>query len=288
MKRMIAWVLSLVPTLLNAQVADTLHIENPSSVDIISSPGSLSVIVEGTADNPAFHYSNSVKAESQATEVSDRLNFETPFTKKRNLSHWKLTLISSEEAGLVGGIIGGDDLFGNAKKREISADLGLLGIRYYPGLKNHYLSLGWHVGFSSTQVTNSGLRFLLDNGNLAVAGFPAGATDMGKNTEIWRFRFSIPLQYTFVFGNTLAWRASAGAEVHSNLLKYTRSQYTLDGNHVIERIDNIKPNLISADLIASLTYEGMGARFRYSPTPVFNMPKGPSYRTWSVGFLLEF
>ena len=288
MKRMIVWALALVPTLLNAQVADTLHIENPSSVEVISSPGSLSVSVDGTAENPDFHYSNSVKTGPEAAEVSDQLNFETPFTKKRNISHWKLTLLNSEEAGLYGGIIGGEDLFGNAMRQEISADLGIIGLRYYPGLKNHYLSLGWHVGYSMTRLTDSGQRFLLNNGNLALTGFPANASEIGKTTEILRLRYSVPLQYTFVFGKTLAWRASAGAEMHFNIWNSTRSHYTLGGNHVIEHIDNIKPNLLSADLMASLTYRGIGVRLRYSPTPVFNMPKGPSYRTWSVGFLFEF
>ena len=143
MKRMILWAFALVPVALNAQVADTLYIENPSSVQVVSAPGALSVSVDGTAENPTYHYSNSVKAGSEIAPVSDKLNFETPFTKKKNLSHWKLTLINSEEAGMFGGVIGGGDLFGNAKVNEYSADFGILGVRYYPAMKNNYISFGW-------------------------------------------------------------------------------------------------------------------------------------------------
>lgn len=288
MKRMIVWAFALVPVAMNAQVADTLTVENPSSVQVISSPGGLSVSVDGTAENPEFHYSNSVKTGPEPAEVSDRLNFETPFTRKRNLSHWKFTFLNSEECGAMEGILGGDDLFGDAKMRQVSGDFGIIGIRYYPGLKNHYVSLGWHVGLSSTQRLDGSQRFALKDGTLSLADYPAGVTEYGKTTDIWRFRYSVPLQYTFVFGKTLAWRVSAGAEMHFNLWNSTRSHYTLNGNHVIETIDNIKPNLVSLDLMTSLTYRGIGLRFRYCPTPAFSAPDGPAFRTWSVGFLVEY
>ena len=288
MKRMIVWALALVPAALNAQVADTLKVENPSSVQIVSSPGTLSVSIDGTAEDPEFHYSASVKADPDAEAGSERLNFETPFTKKRNLSHWKLTLLNSEEAGLFAGVIGGEDLFGNAKMRETTCDFGIIGVRYYPGLNNHYVSLGWHIGYAMTQRVDSDLRFSQDNGKLTLAGYPAGATENGGSSVIWRFRYSFPLQYTFVFGKNLSWRAAAGTELHWNLESRLRSQYLLNGNHVIEYIKNIKPNPVSLDLMASLSYKGLGLRFRYSPTPVFTAPTGPAYRTWSVGFLVEY
>ena len=285
---MIVWALALLPAALNAQVADTLKVENPSSVQIVSSPGTLSVSIDGTAENPEFHYSASVKADTGAETDSDRLNFETPFTKKRNLSHWKLTLMNSEEVGLFDGVIGGEDLFGNAKMREMSCDLGIIGVRYYPGLKNHYLSFGWHVGYSMTQRVDGNLRFSQDNGCLSLAAYPAGATENGGSSTISRLRYSFPLQYTFVFGKNLSWRAAAGTELHWNLVNRIQSQYLMNGNHVTEYINNIKPNPVSLDLMASLTCKGLGLRFRYCPTPAFTAPNGPAYRTWSIGFLVEY
>ncbi|MBR5256491.1 MAG: hypothetical protein IKV62_06930 [Bacteroidales bacterium] len=288
MKRMILWAFALVPVALNAQVADTLYIENPSSVQVVSAPGALSVSVDGTAENPTFHYSNSVKAGSEIAPVSDKLNFETPFTKKKNLSHWKLTLINSEEAGMFGGVIGGGDLFGNAKVNEYSADFGILGVRYYPAMKNNYISFGWNVGYSITRLTGSGKRFSQMDGKLCLTDFPAGVSEFGNVTDILRYRYSFPLQYTCVFGKNLSWRASAGAELHWNYWGETKSNYVLNGNHIVERIDNIKVNPISVDLMGSLSYMGVGLRVRYSPTPAFRLPNGPAYRTWSVGFLFEF
>lgn len=288
MKRMIVVALSLVSTLMNAQVTDTLRMENPSFVEVISSPGSLSVTVDGTAQNPEFHYSNSVKADPDAEAVSNRLDFETPFTQKKTLSHWKLTLLYSEEAGVIGGIIGGKDLFGDAKMRQVSADLGIIGVRYYPGMKNNYISFGWHVGYSLTRRLDIGQRFMLKDGNLLLTDYPTGSTASGKSADIWRLRYSFPLQYTLVFGKRLSWRAATGTELHWNALNYLRSQYDLNGNHVTEYVDNSKPNPVSLDVMASLSYRGIGIRVRYCPIPAFSMPNGPEYRTWSIGFLVEY
>ena len=287
MKRIFFWAIALIPAVAQAQVADTLRIENPSSVQVISSPGSLSVSIDGTADKPHFHYSNSVKAASEVEEVSDRLNFETPFTRKKNLSHWKIALLGMEEVGLFEGVLGGEDLFGNWKTRENSADLGIISLRYYPGLKNHYLSLGWTVGYAMTEIQNNEQHLSQTSGMLSWVDYPAGASKLGTST-IRRLRYSLPLQYTFVFGKNLSWRASAGAELHWNLVNHTRTHYHLNGNHVIELVDNIKPNLATVDLMTSLTWKGFGVRFRYSPTPAFTAPHGPEYRTWSVGFLVEY
>ena len=286
MKRIIVWVLAMIPAVAQAQVADTLRIENPSSVQVISSPGSLSVSIDGTADKPDFHYSNSVKAASEVEEVSDRLNFETPFTRKKNLSHWKVAFLGMEEVGIFEGIRGGEDLFGNWKTRENSADFGVISLRYYPGLKNHYLSLGWTIGCALTEI-NSNKKLSQTNGMLSWVDYPSGASKVGTST-IRRFRYSLPLQYTLVFGKNLSWRASAGAELHWNLVNDIRSHYQMNGNHVIELVDNIKPNLATVDLMTSISYKGFGLRFRYSPTPAFTAPHGPEYRTWSIGFLLEY
>lgn len=287
MKRIIVWVLTLIPAVAQAQEADTLRIENPSSVQVISSPGSLSVSIDGTADKPHFHYSNSVKAASEEEAVSDRLNFETPFTRKKNISHWKVAFFGMEEVGIFEGVLGGEDLFENWKTRESSADLGIISLRYYPGLKNHYLSLGWTIGYAMTEIHNNRQHLSQTNGMLSWVDFPSGAENLGTSI-IRRLRYSLPLEYTFVFGKNLSWKASAGAELHWNLFNHIRSHYQLNGNHVIELVDNIKPNPATVDLMTSLTWNGFGVRFRYSPTPAFSAPHGPEYRTWSIGFLLEY
>lgn len=294
MKRMIVMAVALLPIASFAQVKDTLVVENATSVQVISSPSSLSVKIDGTVEKPDFRYSASMAAaegesvRSESLENADRMNLEFPFMKKRNLSHWKFTFFNSEEVGLFEGILGGEDLFGGAETRQISADLGIIGIRYYPGLRNHFVSLGWHVGYSSTQRVKGSQRFSMKDGNIVLTDYPAGVSNIGETTDIWRLRYSVPLQYTFVFGKTLSWRASAGIETHFNIWNYTRSHYTLNGTHVVETIDNIKPNLVSMDLMTSFSYRGFGLRFRYSPLPAFTAPNGPAFRTWSIGLLVEY
>jgi hypothetical protein len=138
-----------------------------------------------------------------------------------------------------------------------------------------------------TEIQNNEQHLSQTSGMLSWVDYPAGASKLGTST-ILRLRYSLPLQYTFVFGKNLSWRASAGAELHWNLVNHTRTHYHLNGNHVIELVDNIKPNLATVDLMTSLTWKGFGVRFRYSPTPAFTAPHGPEYRTWSIGFLLEY
>ena len=54
MKRMIVMAVALLPIASFAQVKDTLVVENATSVQVISSPSSLSVKIDGTVEKPDF------------------------------------------------------------------------------------------------------------------------------------------------------------------------------------------------------------------------------------------
>ena len=245
MKRLIVWILVLIPSVLHAQ-----------------------------QDAPQV--------------MSERLSFENPFFGEKVLSRWKFVFLDSEEVSLAGKVFADPGYFNGLKMEEMTCDFGIVGIRFYPGKGNQFLSLGWHVGYSLLSTTGNGQRFSQQDGRLILTPYPERCTLFGEKTTLWRFRYSVPVQYSYIFGKNASWRASAGAEVHWNLVNQTNSHWTIDGNHVRELIDNIRPNPVSVDLMASLTFKNFGLRFRYSPIPVFKSGYGPAYQTWNIGLLLEY
>ena len=244
MKRMIVWILMLIPSFVHAQ-------------------------------------------QGEPQPVEERLSFDAPFFGDKVLSRWKVFVFSSDEVSY-GSAFGDPAYFGGLKVKDMVSDFGIIDIRYYPGKANQFLSLGWHVGSSMLSTQGNGQRFFQQDGRLVLSPYPERATMFGETTTLWRFRYSIPLQYSYIFGKNASWRASTGCELHWNLFNQTNSHWTIDGNHVRELIENVNPNLVSLDLMASLSYRGLGIRFRYSPLPVFKPENGPTYQTWNVGMLVEF
>ena len=244
MKRMIVWVLMLIPTLVHAQ-------------------------------------------QGELQPVEERLSFDAPVFGEKVLSRWKIFVFASEEVSY-GSTFGDPAYFGGLKISDMIGDFGIVDIRYYPGRGNKFLSMGWHVGTSRLSAKGTGQRFFQQGNRIILTPYPDLATEIGESTTFWRFRYSIPFQYSYIFGRNASWRASAGCEVHWNLINQTNSHWTVDGNHVRELIENMHPNPVSLDLMASLSYSGLGLRFRYSPIPVFKPENGPAYQTWNVGMLVEF
>lgn len=293
MKRMIAIAVALLPIASFAQVRDTLVVENATSVQVISSPSSLSVKIDGTAEKPDFRYSASMAAgeeetvRSESHERADRLDFDTPFTRKKVNPHWVVSFFPCEEVAW-GNVLGASDFFGSCPTDVFVGDIGLFDLRFYPGRGNHYLSTGFHFGFQNISV-QGGNRFLSQkDGMICFADYPAGVTPIGKTSDLFLLRYSFPLQYSYVFGKNAGWRFSAGAELHGNLVNYLNFRYAQDGNEVSTMIQNIHPRRFTVDLMTSLSYRGLGLRLRYNPVPAFSSAHGPEFRTWCIGAIVEF
>lgn len=287
MKTLIILVMSILVGSMNclAQTSQdtTIVVNNAKKVTIEKRNSSMSVKVEGTAENPAYFYSQQMEVDTTAAIITREKNadwdFTIPFANKKNKprKYYMTNDITSLGIGMVNVINAPDNLnIDMGASYEFSVD-NLLKCCYNL-IPTTSVSLGIGLNWKNYRMTGC-TRFVKEGNNLFLDNYPEGADIKFSRLKI--FSFTVPLLIHQAIGRKAA--LSLGPVVNINTYGSLKTRYVLNDERIKEKSKDINQNSATIDFIAKIHLGEIGFYAKYSPTSVLNPDFGPKFNSYSAG-----
>lgn len=266
----------------------TIVVKNAKKITIDKSHNSMSVKVEGTAENPEYFYSQTMEVDSSAATITTEKNadwdFTIPFVGKNNKSrrYYMTEELTSVGGGMVNAIDAPDNLnVDMGASYELSVD-NLFKFRYNL-LPTTSVSLGAGISWRNYRMTGY-TRFIKEGNNLVLGNYPEGADIKFSRLKI--FSITVPLLINQAIGRKAV--LSLGPVVNINTYGSLKTRYVLNDEKIKEKNKNIHQNKATVDLMAKLRLGEIGFYAKYSPSDVLNTEFGPKFSSLSAGVCWYF
>ena len=270
-------------------VQDTIIVVNQAKkVTIEKKHNSMSVKVEGSEDNPGYFYSQRMEVDSTAAVIIEEKNadwdFNIPFINK-----------NSKTKKYRGNLCVGGFGFGVVNTIETSEGMDMdMGASYefsldhllrfnYNVLPATSVSMGFGMTWRNYRMTGR-TRFIKDGDKLVLGAYPEGSDIKFSRLKV--FSLTVPFMINQSLGRKVVF--SVGPVVNFNTHASLKTRYTLNGEKVKEKNNNIHQNRMTVDLMAKLRFNSLGVYAKYSPSDMLNTDFGPKFRSFSTGITLFY
>jgi hypothetical protein len=270
-------------------VQDTIIVVNQAKkVTIEKKHNSMSVKVEGSEDNPGYFYSQRMEVDSTAAVIIEEKNadwdFNIPFINK-----------NSKTKKYRGNLCVGGFGFGVVNAIETSEGMDMdMGASYefsldhllrfnYNVLPATSVSMGFGMTWRNYRMTGR-TRFIKDGDKLVLGAYPEGSDIKFSRLKV--FSLTVPFMINQSLGRKVVF--SVGPVVNFNTHASLKTRYTLNGEKVKEKNNNIHQNRMTVDLMAKLRFNSLGVYAKYSPSDMLNTDFGPKFRSFSTGITLFY
>ena len=270
-------------------VQDTIIVVNQAKkVTIEKKHNSMSVKVEGSEDNPGYFYSQRMEVDSTAAVIIEEKNadwdFNIPFINK-----------NSKTKKYRGNLCVGGFGFGVVNAIETSEGMDMdMGASYefsldhllrfnYNVLPATSVSMGFGMTWRNYRMTGR-TRFIKEGDKLVLGAYPEGSDIKFSRLKV--FSLAVPFMINQSLGRKVVF--SVGPVVNFNTHASLKTRYTLNGEKVKEKNNNIHQNRMTVDLMAKLRFNSLGVYAKYSPSDMLNTDFGPKFRSFSTGITLFY
>jgi hypothetical protein len=270
-------------------VQDTIIVVNQAKkVTIEKKHNSMSVKVEGSEDNPGYFYSQRMEVDSTAAVIIEEKNadwdFNIPFINK-----------NSKTKKYRGNLCVGGFGFGVVNAIETSEGMDMdMGASYefsldhllrfnYNVLPATSVSMGFGMTWRNYRMTGR-TRFIKEGDKLVLGAYPEGSDIKFSRLKV--FSLTVPFMINQSLGRKVVF--SVGPVVNFNTHASLKTRYTLNGEKVKEKNNNIHQNRMTVDLMAKLRFNSLGVYAKYSPSDMLNTDFGPKFRSFSTGITLFY
>ena len=270
-------------------VQDTIIVVNQAKkVTIEKKHNSMSVKVEGREDNPGYFYSQRMEVDSTAAVIIEEKNadwdFNIPFINK-----------NSKTKKYRGNLCVGGFGFGVVNAIETSEGMDMdMGASYefsldhllrfnYNVLPATSVSMGFGMTWRNYRMTGR-TRFIKEGDKLVLGAYPEGSDIKFSRLKV--FSLTVPFMINQSLGRKVVF--SVGPVVNFNTHASLKTRYTLNGEKVKEKNNNIHQNRMTVDLMAKLRFNSLGVYAKYSPSDMLNTDFGPKFRSFSTGITLFY
>ena len=270
-------------------VQDTIIVVNQAKkVTIEKKHNSMAVKVEGSADNPGYFYSQRMEVDSTAAVIIEEKNadwdFNIPFINK-----------NSKTKKYRGNLCVGGFGFGVVNAIETSEGMDMdMGASYefsldhllrfnYNVLPATSVSMGFGMTWRNYRMTGR-TRFIKEGDKLVLGAYPEGSDIKFSRLKV--FSLTVPFMINQSLGRKVVF--SVGPVVNFNTHASLKTRYTLNGEKVKEKNNNIHQNRMTVDLMAKLRFNSLGVYAKYSPSDMLNTDFGPKFRSFSTGITLFY
>ena len=261
----------------------TIVVNNANKVTIEKRNSSMSVKVEGTAENPAYFYSQQMEVDTTAAIITREKNadwdFTIPFANKKNKprKYYMTNDITSLGIGMVNAINAPENLnIDMGASYEFSID-NLLRCCYNL-IPTTSVSLGFGLNWKNYRMTGH-TRFIQEGNNLCLDKYPEGADIKFSRLKI--FSITVPLMIHQAIGRKVA--LSVGAVANINTYGSLKTRYILNDEKIHEKSKDINQNSATIDFMAKIHLGEIGFYAKYSPSNVLNPDFGPEFNSISAG-----
>ena len=270
-------------------VQDTIIVVNQAKkVTIEKKHNSMSVKVEGSEDNPGYFYSQRMEVDSTAAVIIEEKNadwdFNIPFINK-----------NSKTKKYRGNLCVGGFGFGVVNAIETSEGMDMdMGASYefsldhllrfnYNVLPATSVSMGFGMTWRNYRMTGR-TRFIKEGDKLVLGAYPEGSDIKFSRLKV--FSLTVPFMINQSLGRKVVF--SVGPVVNFNTHASLKTRYTLNGEKVKEKNNNIHQNRMTVDLMAKLRFNSLGVYAKYSSSDMLNTDFGPKFRSFSTGITLFY
>lgn len=266
---------------------DTLIVNYPRRVTVISGDSLQTVRIEGRHDDYDFHYENTIQLVdsnyvSQVDINSDRWDLSlNPFRRDKDRQHENV-VTSNFGFGWCYGLNAPDNM-----DVQMGASCELFWTiaqwNYTPQGRRHTFSVGAGLDWRNYRM-NGHWRFdKLADDRVVITPYPS--EDVSKQfSRVQVLSFQFPMLYRYRFGRYFA--LSAGPMLNLNLRSSIKTRYRLDGEKHKETANNVHANPLTVDLMGIVKTPAFSLYVKYSPCHVLKTPDAPKFQSLSIGFYL--
>ena len=260
-------------------------VKNPNQVTIEKTRNSMSVKVEGSADNPDYYYYlQKMEVDSTAAVITEEKNADWDFTipfigkKKENRKSRMNLCVGGFGFGMVNTIDAPDDMnVDMGASYELMWD-NMLKLNYYVVPNTTSISMGFGMTWRNYRMTGR-TRFIQKGDNLLLGSYPEGAEIKFSRLKV--FSLTVPFMINQSLGRNVV--LSVGPVINFNTHASLKTRYVLNGEKVKEKSNDIHHSKMTIDLMAKLRFKSIGVYAKYSPSDVLNTDFGPKFRSFSTG-----
>ena len=302
-----------------AQTPDTLRVRNVEEVTVITSKDSQTISLRGSANDSTFRYESSVTI-TPDSDVSiregrlDLFNWDVLQDKmeQRRTRDTTYSIILQKPSDTDGSDPESQTSgrrykrvttrefdgwgFGIAMPYDGPAGIGVGGKAFsdifltlksvdFHFLGNHaIISAALNVGYRSFRLQDDGI-FVKQDGIVRTAAIPSGLEL--KRSALRSNYLAVPGLLTLAFGHHSQLKLYGGAEICFNFNGRIKNKYTVDQPGVPMKYKDISLEPWTWNYVAGIKFGDIGFYAKYSPCPFLKEGTGPSFKTYSVGFLLD-
>ena len=286
MKRLLFAAMMVTATTAFAAENDTLIIEKPQRVTIITSDSLQSIRVKGKEGDNHFDYQNTIQlidSNYVSTETYNKSLWDLmPFGQKNEDDDDNTELVMSLAAGFCTAV-GTADGISIPVGPSWEIDWTIAEFRYRLKEKmGHYLSVGFGLDWRNYRMTNQHRFVKDDNGNISVEGYPNGSNP--KFSRIKVLSLTVPFQYHYYLkGNSFIKGFSFGPVLNFNTYSSIKTRYSVNGEKQKEFAKDLHKNPVTVDFMVKLRMKYFGIYAKYSPCNVLDTTYGPKFKSVSFG-----
>jgi hypothetical protein len=286
MKRLLFAAMMVTATTAFAAENDTLIIEKPQRVTIITSDSLQSIRVKGKEGDNHFDYQNTIQlidSNYVSTETYNKSLWDLmPFGQKNEDDDDNTELVMSLAAGFCTAV-GTPDGISIPVGPSWEIDWTIAEFRYRLKEKmGHYLSVGFGLDWRNYRMTNQHRFVKDDNGNISVEGYPNGSNP--KFSRIKVLSLTVPFQYHYYLkGNSFIKGFSFGPVLNFNTYSSIKTRYSVNGEKQKEFAKDLHKNPVTVDFMVKLRMKYFGFYAKYSPCNVLDTTYGPKFKSMSFG-----
>ncbi|MDE6555667.1 MAG: hypothetical protein K2K55_01735 [Duncaniella sp.] len=160
--------------------------------------------------------------------------------------------------------------------------LSILGVKY--SYRAHTLIGGFGIG--AQHIVTKGDSYLTKTEDGSLGLLPYAENQSKRSSTLELFRLQVPLLYSYSFGKGGDWSVSLGPVVNFNTGASIVNRYRMDGSKYTVKTGGLPRRIVTVDPMVSISYDGLGLYFRYSPMKQFKGETGVNFSTWSAGIVL--
>ena len=289
MKRILFLTLMAAATNAFAAENDTLVIEKPQRVTIITGDSLQSIRVKGKEGDNSFDYQNTIQlidSNYVNTETYNKSLWDLmPFGKKKDCEkrgNMQFALIASFSVGFTTAVGAADGVnIPVGPSWEFMWDIAQIQVRPWKE-RNHYFYTGFGLDWRNYRMTDQNRFVEQPDGQIVTTPYPQGSNPDFSRIKV--LSLTVPFTYGFFpFKKGLFRGFEIGPVLNFNVYSSIKTRYSIDGEKQKDITKGLHRNPVTVDLMVKLQMKYFNIYAKYSPCNVLDTAYGPKFRSVSFG-----
>ena len=289
MKRILFLTLMAAATNAFAAENDTLVIEKPQRVTIITGDSLQSIRVKGKEGDNSFDYQNTIQlidSNYVSTETYNKSLWDLmPFGKKKDCEkrgNMQFALIASFSVGFTTAVGAADGVnIPVGPSWEFMWDIAQIQVRPWKE-RNHYFYTGFGLDWRNYRMTDQNRFVEQPDGQIVTTPYPQGSNPDFSRIKV--LSLTVPFTYGFFpFKQGLFRGFEIGPVLNFNVYSSIKTRYGIDGEKQKDITKGLHRNPVTVDLMVKLQMKYFNIYAKYSPCNVLDTAYGPKFRSVSFG-----